>query len=117
MGQPSYDDSATVCKIARNTRPRSHPIARPLALHVPEVDFCVMELIDPEFRLGCTVTASTRPMRNMGVQIAKEQLPSTHAYGYSMLMHGRIAGVLVKKSDWGNDDSLTKYRPTVLHVA
>ncbi len=70
--------------------------------HVPEVDVRVM------------VNTGARPRRNMGAWIAREELPSTRAYAYSMLMHGRIAGVLMKKSDWGNDDCLAEYRPTVL---
>lgn len=83
----------------------------PLALHVPEVDFCVIELIDPELQLGCGVTASTCPRSNLGVWIARGQLSSTDSDAYAMLMHGGFAGVLMKKSYWVNDGALTEYRP------
>ena len=66
-GHPSYSHTATVCKIACSNGPQSHPMARPLALHVPEVDFCVVELIDPEFHLWCKADASTHPMSKMDV--------------------------------------------------
>ena len=42
-GHPSYNHTATICNIACSSEPPSHPMARPLALHVPEVELCVVE--------------------------------------------------------------------------